>query len=184
MKPLYLLTLLILLAGCGVQDPAGVPTLAPPLSGDNAGGTPVPATAAPPAATAEPTAEPTSAGAAEILITLDASGGIAGMIEHFEVWTDGKLVQTNDRAGSLAEGQATPDQLSQLTALLASPDFKALKSEYMPASTCCDLMTYVLTLPGEGKGSTITTMDGADYPEPLRKVIVLLTQLRLQTTQR
>ena len=75
--------------------------------------------------------------------------------------------------GSTARGNATPEELERLTALLTSDEFKNLKESYMNFNVA-DAIT--LTVKGPGGNSIIS--NGA-HPEAFSKVIVECQRLML-----
>jgi hypothetical protein len=115
-----------------------------------------------------------------VVATLETTGGIAGVMQRFVVWSDGKLELASDRGTApLRLGQASPAQIQALIAAVSRPEFKALNASYLPKDTCCDFFTYVLST----DDLTVTTMDGVDWPEPLRTALSLVLELQgLATT--
>ncbi|HEU5101378.1 MAG TPA: hypothetical protein VFU22_20285 [Roseiflexaceae bacterium] len=152
-------------AGPLVRDtPAPAPTQsAPPTSPTD---TPAPATA-PPAPTAA-----NSAGPANLLISYNKSGGIAGVDETLTVYADGSIV-LQDRAGE-ARAQAAASDIHALQTLLASPEFAALSPTRLPAAA--DQFVYELTVPG--RAQPIVAADGADNPPVLDQLIGELEKLK------
>ena len=196
MKRLILITLLLALAGCGAETPTtvsqGGPTAAPsPASGAAPTNMPTAEAAtqptAPPAATstvaasatqavpaaATPTIEPT------VVAALEKSGGFAGITSQLVVWDDGRLELSGGGPGQeLKTGQATPEQVAALQAIVDSAEFQALNDQYMPKDTCCDLFAYVVS----AGPKTITTMDSVEWPAPLADAIEMLAVLESQVS--
>jgi hypothetical protein len=196
-KRLILITLLLALAGCGSEAPTTVVSTARPSPASGAAPTNMPTAevaaqpTAPPAATptvaATAAAQPTATQAAPAAVTptveptvvaaLEKSGGLAGISTQLVVWDDGRLELSGGRPGQeLRTGQATPEQVAALRAIVDSPEFQALDDQYMPKDTCCDLFTYVLS----AGPRTITTMDGVEWPAPLADAIELMSVLESQ----
>jgi hypothetical protein len=170
-----------LLVACG-QAPTGgasqptapiAPTQAPEATAAPAQPTSLPAPTAPSKGN---TGAPQPAGAKDIVVIYQRSGGIAGIDETLTVYADGKL-QLSSR-GKAKEAQVAPADLSKLQELLASPEFAALEPRY-PASGA-DLITYTVTVPAAGKGHTVVTMDAAKNPPVLNEVLTELGNLLQQ----
>ena len=178
---LQITLLFTLLAACGGQPPSGaaIPSPPPAPTGAPAAPTQAPAPTSAPSATEAPaptdalapTAQQPSNNAAEALVTLSRSGGIAGVSEIMTVYADGRLEFSGDVAQTAA--QATPSELATLRQLLASPEFAALDARY--AAMGADLFIYEISLPGSRK--TVVTMDGAPNPPVLEQVLAELQQL-------
>ncbi|GAB4194610.1 MAG: hypothetical protein OHK0022_10810 [Roseiflexaceae bacterium] len=109
------------------------------------------------------------------LVSLKRSGGIAGVSETITVYRSGR-VEASTVGGVMGTAQVTQADLDMLRELLASPELAQADSSYK--ANGADLFTYVLTLPTDGKPRTITTMDGAEHPEIVSKLIAELGRLR------
>jgi hypothetical protein len=101
-------------------------------------------------------------------------------MQRLVVWSDGKLELTDGGSvpGPMRFGQASPEQIQALTDVVNSPEFKALGDKYLPKDTCCDFFTYVIST----DNGTITTMDGVEWPAPLRAALTLLLELQTLAT--
>jgi hypothetical protein len=108
------------------------------------------------------------------VITYHKSGGIAGVDETLTVYADRSIV-LEDRVGQ-ARAQASPADIQALQTLLASPEFAALSPPQFPP--VADAFVYKLTIPG--RAQPIVTADGADIPQMLEQVIVMLEKLKAQ----
>ncbi len=109
------------------------------------------------------------------LVSLSRSGGIAGISETITVYASGR-VAVRGRGGRESEGLVAPADLEALRALLASPELAQARSSYQASGA--DLFVYELVLPGSGKPRTIRTMDGAQHPEAVGRLIGELSRLR------
>jgi hypothetical protein len=186
-----LVALALLLAACGTAGPSGAAPTLGPLERDTT--IPAPTQAAPPTATPAPTATAASATAtpapptaaptvaataavssADVVIAYHKSGGIAGVDETLTISADGSIV-SEGRTGE-ARGQASPTDLQALQALLASPEFAALRAAQLPPAA--DAFVYELTIPG--RAQPIVATDSADIPPVLAQVIMLLERLKAQ----
>jgi hypothetical protein len=150
--------------GCGTPPPADGP-------GD----------AEPPAAEAEaplPDSVP--------LVVLQQEGGIAGATSELTVYRTGEATLAQDPApGGIAVRRWTiePADFDAITALLGSAGFRALEPEYLPGDTCCDRITYTITVPGATGDRTIRTMDAAQQPDALTSLIERLRALETTAPQ-
>ncbi len=183
-----LLALAYLLAACGSGGTVAPPTLgpiasdpppaaptqpAPPTAAVAAPTATLPPTAAIPSTAAIPIAT-TQAGAANLLISYNKSGGIAGVNETIDVYADGTIELRDERSSSTTK--ADPSDIQALQKVLASPEFAALQvSKWPPVA---DQFVYELTV--AGRAQPIVTADGADNPPVLREVIGALEQIKKQ----
>ncbi|GIF20258.1 hypothetical protein BJ973_001836 [Actinoplanes tereljensis] len=86
-------------------------------------------------------------------IVLDRSGGFAGRQETFSV---DRTTAGGDRA----------------LRLVATPEFRWLRSSYQPANPCCDRYFYrVAVTYRDGRRQTVSTVQGASAPRILWDVI-------------
>lgn len=151
MKRLWLGLLVLVLASCGGATPTSLPATA----------------------TTAPTA--TTAANPEVLLTFAQTGGIAGINETLTIWSDGKLeLASVSAASTLRVGDATPEQLTALQAILNDPAFASLAPSYGDLGSCCDMFSYTLTTGSK----SIATIDGAEYPEILAKLFTELQNLK------
>ena len=166
-----------LLVACG-QAPAGgasqptaatAPTQAPEATAAPAQPTSLPAPTAPSKGN---TGAPQPAGAKDIVVIYQRSGGIAGIDETLTVYVDGKL-QLSSR-GKAKEAQVAPANLSKLQecayARSSPPSSRATR---LPAHP----ITYTVTVPAAGKRHTVVTMDAAKNPPVLNEVLTELGNL-------
>lgn len=112
------------------------------------------------------------------LVVLEQEGGLAGGHAELTVHRTGEVTLAQEPApGGIPVRRWTIAQsdYDALAALLAGAEFRALGAEYLPDDTCCDRITYTITVPGAAAGRTIRTMDGAQQPEVL---VTLLERLR------
>ena len=114
--------------------------------------------AQPPAPAATPTPESRPSGAA---ITLDRSGGIAGISEHWTIYLDGTVIGP---AGE--EARVPTGEVNQLLADIEAAGFFEWPPRPRSLPSCADCFTYSLTVEYEGKSNRITLVDGeSDAPE-------------------
>jgi hypothetical protein len=92
-------------------------------------------------------------------VELDQTGGFAGVRQHYVV----------DRGN---------DGSAEVLALAGSGDFLQLADAYLPKNPCCDFFTYVVRAHYvNGKAKSVITMDTADAPAVLWKMIALVKQV-------
>lgn len=112
------------------------------------------------------------------LLVLEREGGIAGASAELVLLRTGEVTLAEDPAPDgipVRRWTAEPAVYQSVDSLLRSAEFRALEGEYMPANTCCDLVTYTITVPAAAGDRTIRTMDGAEQPAAL---VRLLERLR------
>ena len=84
----------------------------------------------------------------------------------FEIELQRRITRSDGR-----EWQITPTEVEQLLADIKAAGFFELGDSYMPLNTCCDRITYVLTVKSDDQVKTVTTIDAApNVPEGLSKV--------------
>lgn len=103
------------------------------------------------------------------VLTFEQRGGLMGIGPGERVWqfhADG-YVEVSD--GRSWEMEST--QIESLIDQVLAADFLSLDEDYVPEDTCCDRMTYVITLHAGGETHTVTTLDGAEMPQNLVDVL-------------
>ncbi|GIV97450.1 MAG: hypothetical protein KatS3mg057_2107 [Herpetosiphonaceae bacterium] len=151
LRMLVCCTLLFALMACGVTSPERTPS---------------------------PTAQPA---AGEPLVALRQEGGLKGAQTTLIVWRDGRarLTQSGlNRQAQKIEWNISDQQLAVLEQLIESAEFMALKENYIPQNTCCDRISYTLTVATPQAEKTVRTMDGVDWPPVLEQTINLLFQIQ------
>jgi hypothetical protein len=121
----------------------------------------------------------------DTLLVLEQEGGIAGAHSELTLFRTGEVTLAQDPApGGIPVRRWTVAQTDYdaIAALLESAEFRALGAEYLPDDTCCDRITYTLTIPGPD-GRTVRTMDGARQPEPLAALLERLRALEATAPQ-
>jgi len=98
--------------------------------------------------------------------SLHMSGGLEGLDETWSLATDGTITGPAGETGQISESD-----LAMVRAAIAAADFFDLDPEYMPEDICCDRFIYVLTLSGGDQTNTVTTIDAAQAPESLFRLI-------------
>lgn len=173
---LLLSALVLLLAACGSTQ-TGTTT-------DETGSSPVPATLtadsqmenSPQPAMTETTGV---GGTGAPLVTLNRSGGIAGMNVTVVVQRDGTVQLIDGEIGGpvTKEGRATSEQLQKLEAALQAEGWQQLDATY--GEQFPDAFAYTIV----AGSKTIKTYDGAPNPPALENVLSLLNELEQQALQ-
>lgn len=107
-------------------------------------------------------------------ITFEQLGGLRGIGPGESVWEfyeDGRVVVSDGRSWDLP----TAD-VDELVEEMLAADFMALDADYMPEDTCCDRITYVITLHAADETHTVTTLEDAEMPQNLADVLQMLNQ--------
>lgn len=102
--------------------------------------------------------------------TLHITGGIAGVDETWSLAADRIITGPAGETGTMSDAG-----LEAVREAMAAADFFALDAEYLPADTCCDRFTYVISLSDGSRTHTITTLDDAGAPPSL---VVLIETFR------
>ncbi|MDQ2669455.1 MAG: hypothetical protein M3Y31_02375 [Gemmatimonadota bacterium] len=137
------------------------------------------------------TAQPASASEAAIpdsipLLVVEQEGGIGGASSELTLFRNGDATLARDPApGGIPVRRWTvaPADYQAIEALLRRADFRALDAEYLPDDTCCDRITYTITVPGAAESRTIRTMDAAQQPDILAELIERLRALETTAPQ-
>lgn len=90
------------------------------------------------------------------VIVLKRSGGFAGKTEEWTIYADGRVTTNTSNAG-----QVSPAELATLLQTIDQLGFYSLPGSYMPLNTCCDRVTYELSVSDAGKSNQVTFLEGA-----------------------
>ena len=103
----------------------------------------------------------------EPVIVYSKSGGFAGLEQEWRIYADGRI---ENEDGKLV-GQAEPAEVTAVVMLADEAGFYELDDEYLDKNiTCCDLITYTLTVTDGKQSQTVVTRDMS--PRPPAFVIV------------
>jgi hypothetical protein len=105
-----------------------------------------------------------------VLIEYYRSGGFLGLDDHLVIDADLKASLT--RRDKYYEFEIDRKTFEHILQQLDKAEFSKLKGEYLPASTCCDLIEYTITY----NGYTVRAMDTA-VPESLQPILDSLNQI-------
>ncbi len=165
-------------AGLAVNPALAQVTAAPETAGDAAA--PKPAAnqeaAAEPVETGKLLSQPQAAGLpAGAVVVFERSGGLKGIGPATTKWrfyADGRIQASDGRVW-----QKSPAEIQQLLSDLKANGFFDLEPKYLPADSCCDRYTYVITASDGSQTQRVTTMDGADMPDGLTRILQLFDEL-------
>lgn len=120
--------------------------------------------------------QPQAAGLSDgAVIVYGRSGGLKGIDANEIEWrfyADGRIQASDGRSW-----QKSPEEIQQMLADLEANGFFELEQKYLPADTCCDRFTYVITADNGSQAQRVITMDGTDMPDDLARVLQLFDEL-------
>ena len=100
-------------------------------------------------------------GTDEPVIVYSRSGGFAGLEQEWNIYADGRI----ENAEGKLVGQAEPAEVTAVVMLADEAGFYELDDEYLDKNvTCCDLITYTLTVTDGEQRKTIVTRDMSPHP--------------------
>ncbi len=198
---LLLAGLALVATGCGRRTPAAtsvpVATTAPAAAATTAPATaaterpspapaattaplPTPGTAGSPLPTpnisTSPVQPPTAYGA---VVTLQRTGGLAGVSQQWSIYPDGRVQLPNG-----TQSQLSADQVSALLAALDQAGFFALQDSYGQGDKCRDCFNYQLTVNDNGHSRTVSFVEGAaDTPPEVTAALKAVNELLAQAAQ-
>ena len=109
----------------------------------------------------------------EAVIVFKRSGGIVGIMEEWQLFSDGTLTKNGEPKDSL-----TPEQTGQLLSQIEQLGYFGLGSAYLPQNTCCDRFLYELTVTLDDRSHTVKTMDGVETaPQELWDILAIVISL-------
>ena len=114
----------------------------------------------------------------EPLIVYERSGGYAGLTDHWEIYANGRITNSNGQ-----EWQADPADVAQLLTEIAAAEFFTLEASYIPKNACCDLFTYSITVTDGTQTFTTTTVEqAASAPDNLWTTLDLVQAFIMDNT--
>ncbi len=139
-----------------------------------------PAVIVPPAAQPLPSLSGPGASPADSWhISLDQSGGFAGVQLHVEVSSDGRLTAEDQRSGKKLTNDLDAGQLAQLSELAQTVAASSPRSA--PRSTCADCFLYDLQVTSGAQSVHVQADDTTLASSGAQELISLLQQLRDST---
>jgi hypothetical protein len=123
------------------------------------------------------------ASVAEVVLIYTRSGGIAGVDETYEFYTDGHIRVT--KSGQVSELRVADDEVTALLAELEAAGVFELPAQSKLPGVGADLMHHTLTIPQqEGKPMTVSMTDGsADLPDGVRDAFKTVNDLLARASQ-
>ena len=104
-------------------------------------------------------------------LTLQLTGGIAGIDRQLELASTGELKVTDRRRGTHAVTQAPPSELAQIASMVA--DLKSVDA--VRPSTCRDCIQYDLTIRLSGRTLVFSVNDVSVVGTPVEPLTKVLT---------
>ncbi|MFL7838406.1 MAG: hypothetical protein ACK2T4_09690 [Candidatus Promineifilaceae bacterium] len=106
------------------------------------------------------------------VIIYKREGGIAGISQEWVIHMDGNIDGPGDQ-----ELAVPADDVQKVVEKGLESDFNSLASETANTETCCDQMTYILTVvSGDDEWRLITT-DTADQPKEVTELFIMVQAL-------
>lgn len=119
---------------------------------------------APPSGSGEPEPkgeEPTAESPGEAVITYEVSGGIAGVMDNWTIYSDGRVESSDGQ-----EKQVSPEDVQALVDLAEGLGFYEMDSDYSTFSTCRDCFNFKVTVSTSEKIKSVSAVeDGSGVPE-------------------
>jgi hypothetical protein len=108
-------------------------------------------------------------------VELVSAGGFTGWVTHLEVWSDGRLVLSEN--GVRRFGRARTATFEELRDAVSSSAFRQLAAAYGSPGACCDMTTTGVTVFRETGLQRVTVYPLADPPAPLERALRALRAL-------
>jgi hypothetical protein len=106
------------------------------------------------------------------VIVLKQSGGFAGKTQKWTIYADGQITMPTGKGAQLSQ-----EELTNLLQKIDRLGFYTLQSSYMPLNTCCDRITYELSVTDGGKTNTVIYLEGAaEVPSSLWEITEAVNQ--------
>ena len=111
----------------------------------------------------------------QVFVSLQLSGGITARVQTMIIRGDGTVETSGQPTRALAGGaQAASDLRDRV---IATGVYEVAPGEYLPANTCCDRITYELTLVRNGRSYRYVTMDATDSaPRPIFSALAAIQE--------
>jgi hypothetical protein len=105
----------------------------------------------------------------DTIIVYEREGGFTGMSQEWVIHLDGKIDAPGDQQLAVPA-----EDVQELVEKGVTSDFQALAAETANTETCCDQMTYTLTVvSGENEWRLITT-DTAEQPKEVTELFIMV----------
>jgi hypothetical protein len=122
--------------------------------------------------------EPVVGESQDFVITMEISGGIAGISEKYTVFSDGRIVSNQGK-----EANIDPENAADLFATIQELNFFDMQDDYTAFSTCRDCFTYIITVQNGDRVKSVRAEEGtAGSPQGywfiVRELSGLMTALK------
>jgi hypothetical protein len=108
-----------------------------------------------------------------VVIQFQRSGGLAGVMESWLIYSDGRVVSNQGKTVSV-----TSQQVSELLQKIEQLGFFALPARYMPLNKCCDLFEYTLSVQMAEKTHQVVFYDfDPEVPQALWEIMAAVQAL-------
>ena len=112
------------------------------------------------------------------VLAFERAGGLKGIGPGKISWLfypDGRVTSSDGRSWQVA-----PEKVADLIANLSALDFATFQASYAPTDTCCDRVTYTMTVQVGEMVYETAVMEGADAPQELFQAVDLINQFLLE----
>ncbi len=111
-------------------------------------------------------------------VTLNVTGGLLPIDRDIRLLPSGEVtVVSRGREAKNLRHTVDASAVANIRSLISSAAFRTLQPSYVPRDTCCDRMTYTLTVVRASGQQTVATLDGVPWPETLELVIGRMQEL-------
>ena len=108
----------------------------------------------------------------EAVIVYARIGGYAGFNEQYKIFPGGRIAAKDG-----GEWQAAPHEVEVLLQKIEKLGFYELAADYKPKNTCCDRISYELSVTSGSHTNTVRAVaDAPGAPEQLWEILGLLQQ--------
>lgn len=169
----WMMVALLVLAACGPAT--GLPQGGP---GEPRVTSPLPQVSSP----TESSAPASGEGSEGVVLVYERSGGIAGIVQVFTVYADGRVILTSNRETAGKPAQVDPETVKALVLAMERAGFFDLQESYLTEDVCCDRVVHRIVVYRDGQAKSVTTIDGYEgMPEALRQVLDALNRFLQET---
>jgi hypothetical protein len=109
----------------------------------------------------------------EYVISMEVSGGIAGITEEYTLFPDGRIVSSQGK-----EARVSAQQLAGVYASLDEHRFFEMEEDYTLFSNCRDCFTYIVTVQDGDRFKTVKAEEGTtNAPQGLWVIVREISKL-------
>ncbi len=110
--------------------------------------------------------------AADIEITYQREGGIAGISQKWVIFPNGRVIGPGEQ-----ELAVPPEEVIALLAKASAIETSSLQESYISEDACCDQFTYTIIVKVGEQETVVQTSDGAEQPEQLASLLMDIEEL-------